>query len=96
MTMINHNTANLGLNSLTKRVGVGAEGGQSVGKAAGTGGFTNDALVRTGGTASAGATAGAAGAKALNDLADAYDADPAKFAFNLAEKALNEVASLVG
>lgn len=96
MTTINNNNTGIGLNGLTKRVGAGAEAPAAPGKAAGTGGFTNDALVRTGGTASVGASAGAAGAKALNDLADAYDADPAKFAYNLASKALNDVASLVG
>ena len=96
MTTINNNSANLGLNSLTKRVGAGAEAAQGAAKATGTGGFNNDGFVRTGATAAAGATAGAAGAKALDDLAAAYDADPAKFAYNLAEKALNEVASLVG
>ena len=96
MTTINNNSANLGLSGLTKRVGAGAESAKGVNKATGTGGFANDALVRTGGTAAAGATAGAAGAKALNDLADAYDVDQFKFACNLAEKALSDVCSLVG
>lgn len=96
MTTINNGTPNLGLNGITKRISAGAEAGQGVAKAAGTGGFNNDSLVRTGSTAAAGASANAAGAKALDDLAAAYDADPAKFAYNLAEKALNEVASLVG
>lgn len=96
MTTINNGTPNLGLNSLTKRVGAGAEAAQGAAKTTGTGGFNNDGFVRTGAAAAAGATAGAAGAKALDDLAACYDADPAKFAYNLAEKALNEVASLVG
>lgn len=96
MTTINNNNTGIGLNGLTKRVGAGAEAPAAPGKAAGTGGFTNDALVRTGGAQAAGSTAGASGAKAINDLADAYDADPAKFAYNLAAKALNDVASLIG
>ena len=96
MTTINNSTANLGLNGITKRVGAGADAAQGANKASGTGGFANDALVRTGSAVSNGASADKAGAKALNDLADAYDADQFKFACNLAEKALNDVACLVG
>jgi hypothetical protein len=96
MTMNIGGNANLGLNGITKRVGAGAEAAKEATKTTGTGGFANDNLVRTGSTAAATGSAGAAGAKALNDLAEAYDANPAQFAYNLAAKALNDVASLIG
>ncbi len=97
MTTINNGTPNLGLSGITKRVSAGAEAGQGVAKTTGTGGFNNDSLVRTGSaTAAAGSAANAAGTKALDELAAVFDVDQWKFACNLAEKALNDVACLVG
>lgn len=95
MTMINNNS-NLGLNGLTKRVAP-TDAAKDASKASpASSSFSSDSLVRTGAAAAAGPTAAAASAASLERLANAYDADPATFARNLAEQALSEVVALVG
>lgn len=96
--MINNTNNNIGFNGLTRRVGAGAESASAAntGRLSNANAFSNDGFVRTGAAAPASGSAAAAGTAAMDRLAAAYDADPAKFARNLAEQALNDVVSLVG
>lgn len=97
--------SNLGaLGGLTKKVAAAVEpNGPTKSDApatevkAKTAGFAKDGLVRTGGAAAAvgGSVANAAAAAELR-LANAYDADPATFARNLAKASLQELVTNLG
>ncbi|MNS93030.1 hypothetical protein D3C72_1271830 [compost metagenome] len=88
---------NLGaLNGLTKKVAAPeAPAAAPAAKAKVSGGFASDALVRTGAAAGGAVVTNAAAAAELR-LANAYDADPATFARNLAKASLQELVSNLG
>lgn len=88
--------SNLGaLNGLTKKVAAEAPAVAEP-KAKSAAGFANDALVRTGGAAGTGANVANAAVAAELRLANAYDADPATFARNLAKASLQELVTNMG
>ncbi len=89
---------NLGaLNGLSKKVAApeAPAAAAAAPKAKVAGGFASDALVRTG-AATGGAVVTNAAAAAELRLANAYDADPATFARNLAKASLQELVSNLG
>lgn len=87
---------NLGaLNGLTKKVAAPEAPAAAAPKAKVAGGFASDALVRTGAAAGGAVVTNAAAAAELR-LANAYDADPATFARNLAKASLQELVSNLG
>ncbi|MFN3431902.1 MAG: hypothetical protein ACK46X_18370 [Candidatus Sericytochromatia bacterium] len=87
---------NLGaLNGLSKKVSAPEAPAKAEPKAKVAGGFASDALVRTGAAAGGAVVTNAAAAAELR-LANAYDADPATFARNLAKASLQELVSNLG
>ena len=89
--------SNLGaLNGLTKKVAAEAPAAAEPNKAKAAAGFAKDGLVRTGAAAAPGGSVANAAAAAELRLANAYDADPATFARNLAKASLQELVSNLG